>query len=374
MKKFGWIVAATLTLNLAQAATTQKATPQEGDKLTKGTAPAPVKKPAPAKKITTKTTPKVTTYNSVSIENGKQKTRKYKKVETLEVTKSAPQANSLSTTTNTNIYEKNSQSTATSGVPGAANPVPNITPIHDNERFRLSYFGEFSGPAIGNVTSNQASPTGLGDAGPIDMYNQVTVGWMLTNKVKLYLQPRFMIVPVAGNDFGTWMDPRLGVGHGAIIDTPNFKINGIVDVQLPMSNASQADAIIMVPRIAQTATWSIPNSRWTLGADYFVRWHMSRNPNYEGIDLRFYGGPFVGYQISPTFSMSLLYEINAAHYRDEPLSVIRRTGDNSTDLYLSASWDVTPKFNFTPFLKFFPHDRLAADATMLGFQTTATIF
>jgi hypothetical protein len=230
------------------------------------------------------------------------------------------------------------------------------------DNVRLSYSGEFEGPAIGNFTSRK--PTARGEQGdPIDLYNSLSLGYMVGGGYKVYAQGRAQLNAEGSNTL-QGLNPRLGISKGDIIKIGDFSVFANLTNQFSVFSG---DYWLAPGSVTVT---SLPLGRFTLGTTTDLRAFFFRGPVGTGkTDLAMYLSPYVNYKLSPTFTASLWYEMAAVHKGGQGLTL----DDDGTALSLGLSWDLSEKFNLTPYLRMYTGDVVSLESTQFLMQISATI-
>jgi len=230
------------------------------------------------------------------------------------------------------------------------------------DKIRLSYYGEFEGPAIGAFTSRK--PTARGEQGdPIDLYNSVSLGYMVGDGYKLYAQGRAQINAEGGNTL-QGVNPRIGISKGDLIKIGDFSVFANLTNQFSVFSGDYW----LAPGSFQIT--SLPLGRFTLGTYSDMRAFFYRGPVGTGKnDLALYLAPYVNYKLTPTLAASAWYEMAAVHKGGQGLTF----DDDGTNLSLGMSWDLSEKFNLTPYLRMYTGDVVSLESTQFLMQISATI-
>lgn len=233
----------------------------------------------------------------------------------------------------------------------------------------VSYTNVFFGPPIeAPLAQNQPNDSGETDAADsshIAMEHYVALGYKFTKSASLSIVPGFKWEPVDPHTT-TLYDPYLKLSEGKLISSGNYGMAGQMRVYIPVSDASLDNNAVAGIRLQQVSTYAIPDSRFTLGFTTFGRGNINSTLNNAkgkpNMAFQIYGGPSVEYQLAPTVSLTALYEMQAK----SPYGDVLNFSAAGTDFEPGISWDITPTFNFSPYVDIKSGYRVAADTTTIG--------
>ncbi|MCM2321736.1 MAG: hypothetical protein NDJ90_00565 [Oligoflexia bacterium] len=231
------------------------------------------------------------------------------------------------------------------------------------ERISASYLGILAGPSLAHPTSSlQPTADGAPDpTSPLTLINQVGLNYKATGTTSVGVQLNFDYSPVRGQDY-TINDPALRVSHNSLFKTENASLVGDLRAYVPVSNGSSKAHILTALRSTQSLDYKIPESRFTLTATTFETFYMYANgAKADRSKLRLYFSPSVSYQLNPTTSATLLYELDGRY------ALTKGWGyRNPMDVNFSMGFDVTPTVNVAPGITIYPNNTVNADAAQLS--------
>jgi hypothetical protein len=236
-----------------------------------------------------------------------------------------------------------------------------------------SFVTSFKGPALSDPLAPYApAPDGQRGTDAILFENLLTSGYKLSDVLTLGPSVAFLVTPVFGKEF-TLLDPYLKLSHSKVMSTENFNLAASVRIYAPLSSKSQANGYITNLRSDQSMSYTIPNSRFSLGLNTFIALPIAKKAvvtNSTGKvttlnSTTVYAGPNVSYQITPSLAATLLAEMGASRQYGAGLTEFNARTDY-TNLAPGMSWDILPGMNLSPYLNIPIGYRIAADTTTLG--------
>jgi hypothetical protein len=237
------------------------------------------------------------------------------------------------------------------------------------DKLTVNYTNVFYGPSLETPLKNDQPDVMLPTSGtPLDMKNYISVGYKLTDTVRIAPVFYFRLNPTSPHEFRL-QDPYLRLSNSKIFSSKRVSISADIRYGAPVSERSRQDWKSLGYFLSKQVTdISIPDSRFSFtlitSAQVFLQPRatglMSGTPT---ILSEAYAGPMVNYQILPNLQAFLLYEMVARSNRVDGLLSQSSAG---TDLEPGLSWDITPKLNFSPFLDIKTGGRIAADTTSIG--------
>lgn len=236
-----------------------------------------------------------------------------------------------------------------------------------------TFITSLKGPAMTDPRSPYM-PTASGQRGDsaILFENLLSTGYKLSDVLSLGPNVPFTFSPVFGTQAGL-LDPYLKLSHAKVLSTDNFNLAATLRVYAPISDSSKANGYITILRSDQSMSYSIPNSRFSLGLSTFVALPIAKkavivNAKGEPTTLNsttVYAGPNVSYQITPSLAATLLAEMGASRQYGAGLTDFYARTDY-TNLAPGLSWDIMAGMNLSPYLNIPIGYRIAADTTTLG--------
>lgn len=226
----------------------------------------------------------------------------------------------------------------------------------------------------------------------INSIHSVGVGYKIAPAITVGATGNFVL---QGDEQGrpdfTSLDPYLKATHAKLITAENLNVFADLRFYLPVTVPSQKADLFTGIRSTQILNYDIPDTKFSVGTVTFVRWNVYGNlapvptpavpesaPG-EGdgqkavagaFDMEGYLGPNINYQITPAVGVNLLYEMDGRHRLSNDLDVWESGG---TDLSPSVSWDITPRFNFNPYLTVNTGGKVALESTTVGFYFTSKL-
>ncbi len=234
----------------------------------------------------------------------------------------------------------------------------------------LSFSSILWGPGLGDISSYQPNiETGKRDPeSRLLLENTLKASYKLDAKNTLALGWDFYAYPVRGSEAGDKfeaLDPSVRWNNSSVLKVGNFNLGTEFRAYVPVYAGWEGTSHITHLRAYGFLSYEIPNSRFGLAMTALARQYLYSDPDAAAGKWaqRFYVGPEVSYQISPTVSAWLLFEANTE----------RRMSANFVpvnDIEPGITWNVTPNITFSPFLDIPTHKRVAFDTTTINASLT----
>lgn len=222
-----------------------------------------------------------------------------------------------------------------------------------------------AGPAVGNLATSQPdSATGqLDTSSPIRTENTLLVGMRLANGASVGAAANFVYSPIA--DTGLQMqDPFISVGK-PLVNKNGYTLNSQIRAYAPVSEAAQAANLIGRARMVLIQNYAPSGSRWNAGLfSYAQSYFYNGNRTAGATRMKFLLEPSINYQIKPTLSAGLMYDMLARNRYDQPFFSFM-TADE-TALSPNLSWDMNQRVNISPYLSIPTGKRIATDTTTIN--------
>ena len=240
------------------------------------------------------------------------------------------------------------------------------------DKMTVSYLGILEGPAIDHWNGFQPDPN-VGDgsqSSPADMVNLLSARYKMTPDVSVGGTTKVTFDNLfISNKTVTLRDFFVSVKDNKLITAGAFGLSGDLRMGFPVAATAQANTLQMYLSSKQKASYAIPDSRFTLGLLAYGQFNFYQDALGQS-DVSMFALPMVDFQITPTLSWGVGYEMDAKHTSGDRFFSINNAG---TGLSTGPSWDITPAINFNPFLTFYPGNKLATDTTTIGAYLSWTI-
>jgi hypothetical protein len=251
-------------------------------------------------------------------------------------------------------------------VTSAATQLPSSGSLLDN--FYLNYFATFHGSALGNLRNSESiSRTGTPSTTQGQyLDSEVTTAYMITKNFGIGPDIPFQIYGVKGEGV-TLGDVGAKIVDFHTVDYNGLKINTNFYVQAPTSTYSQS-------RNLRYGLKSTPSVRYDFKASRFAIGSWNEIKDYVGVTsgaaFKLYALPYVSYQMTPTLSAVVGYEMETHHNVGD---IGTSFSSYETDLQPGVSWMITPKVIFNPYVQIFTGNNITWDSTAVGAVISATV-
>lgn len=225
------------------------------------------------------------------------------------------------------------------------------------------YFGIFYGPSLENFSVYQPTPEGDNDPEhPIVLQNFLSVGYSFTDEVSLAATGFWTVEPV-GEHRVALRDPALRLSHEQLYHTEVVNLYGDVRVRFGVSPYSRDRHVRGSLQTFQNLSFLPPGVQWLTFGVHGLQRATWMGELGSGNDLDLYLGPNLNFRTSDRLSITLLYELYAAHVFGAEAFDFTNDG---TDLETSLNWDISPQMSLNPFLRFYPGGKMNLQSTSAG--------
>lgn len=262
-----------------------------------------------------------------------------------------------------------------------------------SERLKIGYFGVFTTPNLRDLKNGRFkngatspefgnAPKGKGknqDTWPMNLWNQVAFAYDFGAKMKFAVIPRF-VIPLAPNpsmkkpeDRSQVMLDDVLVGFAGVVaasEDKKFNLWIRPGMRLPTSHASRntgnggTGATTHQLELAFNPTYDF-NKTWQLGMfGQFRYWVIE---DQYGIDrLRTITNPYIQYTFNDVSRLQVYYELilesDTRGEAEEDRKILFT--DRWQNVSVIYSYDITPKFNFSPLVGVFVNDTPITDRSV----------
>lgn len=226
----------------------------------------------------------------------------------------------------------------------------------------LSYFGILHGSSIGSPSVYQPDLVGNPDKEhPIFTQNYLNLNKDLTENVSVTGQAYWLWQPVLDQSFEI-MDPNIRISHNRIVGGDNYSLYGDLRLHFGVSNRSREEDQLFALQTFQVFTYTIPNTRVTLGAFGSFKYNVLGDEGYMR-QIELYAAPNMAIQMTPKLAFTMLYEMGASNWAGDPSNVFYSDG---SDLEPGLRWDVNDSLTLSPYLNIMVNDKVTMDTTSFG--------
>jgi hypothetical protein len=271
------------------------------------------------------------------------------------------------------------------GTSGSTTATTQATAPSLMDRLSASYTGVYFGASISDPLANyqpdentgklNADPEGHANRNGF-MKNTFDVGYKVNDQIKIRPTLYFGTREYANEAF-TLRDPYLRIQHASLFSAGKLNVTGDLRLGVGVSENSLAAnkhgyvhmrsniSYDVSPRLTASMLGYVEQAIYGSTSGARINAHTGKSSAGKGNATDFYAGPQLEYRLSPTMTVSMLYEMTASRSRTAGLTEITSEG-YVTDLEPGLNWDITPKVSFSPFLNLTTGNRIAADTTTLG--------
>lgn len=235
----------------------------------------------------------------------------------------------------------------------------------------VNYFATVHGTAFNNLDSpytlDHNGNNTKSSFNTVNFDSEITTAYMITDDIGIGPDVPFVFVPVLGEGI------ILGdVGIKAIdkhfINSNGFHMSANLYLQAPTNTADKARGLFMGVKSTPGIRYDIPSSRFAVGSWNEIKWYSGVS---SGKTFKLYALPYLNYQVSPSLSLNLGYEMETDHMNGSP-GFFNFTGYEN-DLQPGVVWFVTSKIMVNPYVQVFTGNTINTGTTGLGAVVSATL-
>lgn len=261
----------------------------------------------------------------------------------------------------------------------------NATDFQERKKWSLIYTADFTGPSVSNPTSSSHfTPDGTVEK-KIHIVNSIYGAFYTAENFNLFVNPRFDYHPFAEEkqveNSKVHQDSLVvenllvgGAWSNVYAFGPVVMSNLMASIELPLNHEWQGRGMIFAPGVFTGFTYPLQNSRLSFGLDtlfklYFYKGTGDINLPSENPDVLGYFAPSANVRTSEKTDLRLAYEMAGYYYRNRPDFTF---ANDQTDLKLSFIWKVSqqPFASVTPYVLFYPGNKINGDTTALGLEVS----
>jgi hypothetical protein len=151
------------------------------------------------------------------------------------------------------------------------------------------------------------------------------------------------------------------------IVTKNLSVYTNVILQAPTSKDSQGKHMDFAVKLTPFARYKFTNSRFSTGVYTEEKWYAGVTKSKT---FKLWALPYVSYQINPSLSAMIQYEMEGHHYLNKPTFDFM---SYQQDLQAGVSWNISSKVNLSPYIQFFSAKNISVDTTAISATLSATV-
>lgn len=237
------------------------------------------------------------------------------------------------------------------------------------DHLSVSYFGNFHGGTLNDL----GSPYTVDHAGKIsktsavNFDSELNAAYMFDSSVGVGPVVPFFFMPVMGQGVSLG-DVGVKAFNKKAYSSENLNVYANIIFQLPTSDGSKARDMDFAIKTTPNVRYSFAGTRWTTGAWTEAKAYLGVS---SGKTFKLFGAPYVNYQILPTLSANLLYEMEAQHVKNDS-SALNFT-NVQTDLCPGVIWNITPHVLVNPYVQLFTGNTVSWDRAAVGAVISATL-
>ncbi|MBU6376725.1 MAG: hypothetical protein KGQ59_12055 [Bdellovibrionales bacterium] len=224
-----------------------------------------------------------------------------------------------------------------------------------------------------SLSTSIAGPTlkTMSNVEEINTQNTFALGYKLNQGWSTSAAFNFGYSPSASEEPLTLLDPYVAIANYSLIERKNFSFGGFLRLYAPASEAAQAANLITKARFGLVQEYQIAKSRWSLSLYSFAQTYIygsSRSASAKRLVL--FTEPSINYQIRPTLSASLVYDMDTTNrHGASALSF----AESTTALIPTLTWSATRWLKVEPSLTLSTGSRVALDTTTANLALSAKL-
>lgn len=200
----------------------------------------------------------------------------------------------------------------------------------------ITYWSEYAGPALGRG-GERASAEGEDALNSMELWNQISVRWKISDKYTFVANPRFIwnLDRASGADEYVFDDPVVGV-IGEWYRNGRFSFGGAIDSITPLArtNGTIEDGLLFNPGGFNSVNY-ILDENWSVGSWIFGRYNIYRDAIAETQEqFAFWVAPAIHYTATDNLNFRLFYRLN---YTADNESRLKLDEDESLNLMVGIT-------------------------------------
>lgn len=257
----------------------------------------------------------------------------------------------------------NGPSTSTSSADSSSSTGSSTASSRPNwaKNLSLTFLASIDGPVLNTFDDRRAVVNSLNDQNFLNLGYRIGNGWSASGTFDFSYSP-------SSQEFSL-MDPFISVKKSGIVDTKGYRLNAQARVYGGASARTQAQNVLGISRFTLDQSYSV--ARWTVGLTTYAQTYFYNS--YRAANaarLKYLAEPSLSYQVSPSFSANLTYDMEMKNRHEHGLLDF-----DSANTYLipSVSWSPTNWLNLEPSLILTPGSRIATDTTAVNVTATISV-
>jgi hypothetical protein len=167
------------------------------------------------------------------------------------------------------------------------------------------------------------------------------------------------------------LDPWVTIQNFGLYKSGSYSAGAFFRFIAPVSLRSVESQLVGRTRVGVAQQYQWPNSSWSAGLFTFMQNYLyASGAPAGGVHTLFFAEPSISYQINPTLSASLLYDMDARNFTG---ASFLNFGGATTALMPALSWSATPWLTVEPSLYLTTGGRISLDTTTTNLQLTARL-
>lgn len=233
----------------------------------------------------------------------------------------------------------------------------------------VNYFANFHGSPLNDPSFFKTPNTNsaVGKQGR-NMYfdSTLTTAYKITQDIGVGPEINFDLEPVLGRG-ATLKDSGIKAYNRHQIQSGGFNVSSNLILQAP-TDYSRQQGIDFSVKTTPNVRYDVPASRFTVGSFTEAKAYLGANTGKKSFKL--YAGPYVNYQLSPSFALTTVYEMEANHFTGKPK--LDFTSVN-TDLQPGVRWNITRNVLVNPYVNLYTGNKITAANSSIGAIISATV-
>ena len=230
------------------------------------------------------------------------------------------------------------------------------------DQFSMNYYGVFYGPSIQDPSTFQPNSSGVIDHTlPLLVRNYMSLSYSVSKVIAVSATAPWVWKPVQNQELQA-KDPYFRLADNELFSTDQFNLYGDARFHAPVTTESRNSDLLAGLQTFFIASYQVPGSRLTWASYFSARYNIFGSQG-TGSDTVLYAGPNLAYQLTPSVSLTTLYEMGASHVYKDKIFALNNDG---TDLEPGIKWDINKSVSVNPYLNFFTGNKVSLTSTSIG--------
>lgn len=251
------------------------------------------------------------------------------------------------------------------------------------KKLRINYFSEYLGPGFesrdGNIPDVDSKGNAVDNPEPAQFWNQISIGWNVTEQWRLIFNPRFTLQVGNRDDLPS---------DDGILRTEDFLVGfqGTLWSSGPWSVWIRPGYRLPTSRFTRDANWNgeaewlhiidrapEKDMKWGVGMWTQIRMYVPTEDTTNE-RWRIYNAPYVTYTFNDKWRAEVFYENTIQHNELRGKRDYNYARNTMQSAMTGVTYNINPSLSVFPFIRYYTVRKFSADTMGLGAWISAALF